>query len=398
MDAADKLTPEQLGQAFEIFNSASRDLESAYRVLETRIDHLTEELEQARAQQQKETVARLALADRLQTLLAALPGGVVVLDGNGIINSANPAATQLLGQPLEYEPWYRVLHRCFELDMEDDQELKLRNGSWVTVETSDLGTTPGQIILVNDVTELRAMRQKSELNKRLASMGEMAARLAHQIRTPLSSALLYVSRIRKSAAADVAAPIERVYQSMKQIETMVSDMLGFVRYSNPVTTTFKVAELMNELLAGLRPIAEQHGCTIDYINETEDAMTVTADRQALLGAFQNIAVNAIQICGNGGVVHIRSSAEPEGNAMFIFEDNGPGIEMAIKDRIFEPFFTRRANGVGLGLSVVKRVVDSHHGTIAVLSNPGQGSCFRIELPTTAGMQRNVVGAEVCYGN
>ncbi|MDH5632742.1 MAG: ATP-binding protein [Gammaproteobacteria bacterium] len=397
MDAADKLTPEQLGQAFEIFNNASRDLESAYRVLETRIDHLTGELEQARALQQREAVARVALADRLQTLLAALPGGVVVLDGNGIISSTNPAARQLLGEPLEGEPWYRVLHRCFELDMDDDQELKLRNDSWVTVETSDLGTTPGQIILVNDVTELRAMRQKTELNKRLASMGEMAARLAHQIRTPLSSALLYVSRIRKSAPGEVAAPVERVYQSMKQIETMVADMLGFVRYSHPVTSTVDMAEIMNELLEGLRPIADQHGCTIDFQYRKEQKILVTADRQALLGAFQNIAVNAIQICGHGGEVRMQSSITPEGNAVLTFEDNGPGIEQAIKDRIFEPFFTRRANGVGLGLSVVKRVVDSHHGTISATSSPGQGSCFRIELPTMPGTKRNTDGEEVCYG-
>jgi|GEM_PF-2397135 len=133
-------------------------------------------------------------ARRMTRLLAVLPGGVIVLNGDGIIQQSNAAVTRLLGVPLDGQAWTTVIERAFQPQVNKGHDLSLNDGRLVHISTSPLEDEPGQIVLVNDVSETRQLQKQVSHLERLSSMGEMAARLAHQIRTPLSIYCLVICR------------------------------------------------------------------------------------------------------------------------------------------------------------------------------------------------------------
>ncbi|BDZ73357.1 hypothetical protein GCM10025856_10760 [Methylophaga marina] len=124
------------------------------------------------------------LANRHSRLLAVLPAGVVVIDGSGFIQEANEAAISLLGEPLSGERWVNVIERAFDPKPSDGHDVSLKDGRLVHISTNPLGHEPGQIILLQDVTDTRALQSKVSHLQRLSTIGEVTARLAHQIRTP----------------------------------------------------------------------------------------------------------------------------------------------------------------------------------------------------------------------
>src|SRR5699024_8827775 len=158
-------------------------------------ERLSRELAAARDQRLIELAEKERLANRLSHLLAALPAGVIVLDAQGVVQTANPAAAELLGSPLEGIAWPAVYGRAVAGAGGADSELELNGGRRVTLSSCDLGGEPGRILVLQDVTEARALQALADRRRRLSAMGEMAASLAHQIRTPLASALLYVGHL-----------------------------------------------------------------------------------------------------------------------------------------------------------------------------------------------------------
>ena len=132
---------------------------------------------------------------QLYAIFKALPTGVLLLDGTGIITRANPAAIDLLGEPLEGELWRHVITRCFEPREDDGHEISLRDGRRVQLSTQPLQDQAGQLVFINDLTETRQLQDRINHMKRLSALGNMAASLAHQIRTPLSAAMLYAANL-----------------------------------------------------------------------------------------------------------------------------------------------------------------------------------------------------------
>lgn len=180
-----------LEQAFALFNQVSSQLSESYNMLEARVSELKGELEVVSAQRMAELGEKERLANRLQHLLDLLPGGVIVIDGQGHVREANPAACELLGAPLVGELWRQVIARSFAPREDDGHEVSLRDGRRLSIATRSLDAEPGQLVLLNDLTETRRLQGQLARHERLSSLGRMVASLAHQIRTPLSAALLY---------------------------------------------------------------------------------------------------------------------------------------------------------------------------------------------------------------
>ncbi|MGL5537503.1 MAG: PAS domain-containing protein, partial [Aeromonas veronii] len=132
---------------------------------------------------------------QLYAIFKALPTGVLLLDGAGVVTRANPAAISLLGEPLEGELWRHIIARCFEPREDDGHEISLRDGRRVQLSTQPLPDQPGQLVFINDLTETRKLQDRINHMKRLSALGNMAASLAHQIRTPLSAAMLYAANL-----------------------------------------------------------------------------------------------------------------------------------------------------------------------------------------------------------
>lgn len=374
-------SPEQLQEAFCAFNELSMQLAASYRDLEARVARLNEELAAARSERLKQLAEKERLANRLARLLEALPGGVVVLDGNGTVQECNPAAVDLLGDPLVGVAWRDVARRAFAPRPGDSREVTLHDGRQASISTRSLGAEPGQILLFNDVTETRKLQEMVNRHRRLSAMGEMAAKLAHQIRTPLASALLYVSHLARPGleAGDRVRFAQKILSRLRHLEAMVSDMLMFARGGAVSDATFSVQALANDLELALEPQLQSSAGRLEIKTRVPDVI-LTGNRQALLGALLNLATNALQACGAGAWLCLKITRGAGGAVEFRLSDNGPGIPEEIRDRIFEPFFTTRPDGTGLGLAVVQAVIESHRGKIWAESRAGGGTTFVLHLP------------------
>lgn len=374
----------ELEDAFAVFSEISNDLVVSYGLLETRVARLSEELAQARDERRLELKEKERLAVRLGLLLDALPGGVVVLDADGIVQECNPAARGLLGESLRGALWREVVQRVFAPRPDDGHDVSLCSGRRVNIATCSLGEEPGQVLLIKDVTETRRLQEQLAQLRRLSAMGEMAASLAHQVRTPLASALLYAGNLGRTDLEPNARQRfgDKLRGVLGHLEKLVKDMLAFARKGN-----FEVEDVsMSGLESALRQMLETGvgHTTIDFElrNDAGEAI-VQGNRDALVSACRNLVENAAQSGGDGVRIGVRLSRTREETVEIRVSDNGQGINPEIRERLFDPFFTTRGGGTGLGLSVVQAVVQSHGGRVLVSSEPGQGSSFALELPVRA---------------
>ena len=192
-----KVEQQDLQGAFNEFNAHADQLSATFQDLNAQIQSLTNELAQERDKSKQQLADKERYARRLSYLLSALPAGIIVLDMRGCIEESNPAAIELLGEPLDGELWREIIERSFQSGSQTGQEARLTDGRTVSISTCPRGDEPGQIILLMDVTETHFLQQALSRHQRLSAMGEMSAKLAHQIRTPLASALLYTSNMNK---------------------------------------------------------------------------------------------------------------------------------------------------------------------------------------------------------
>lgn len=341
--------------------------------------------QEALSQQSTQSQKADKLANRHARLLEVLPAGVIVIDGEGLVQEANAAAVSLLGEPLSGEPWVKVIARAFQPQPGDGHDVSLKDGRMVHISTSPMGSEPGQIILLQEVTETRALQNKVSHLQRLSTMGEVAARLAHQIRTPLASALLYLSPLLKD---DIDPSVKQRFagklkHSLTHMEQLVKDMLAFSRGTMAATSPVSIDVLLDEVTQQFQahPDAESYQLTTD--NGVNDGY-VYGSQAALVSAMNNLLNNARQACGDSGKISVSAQFVQDNKQQtwidVCVEDNGPGIAAAEQDKILTPFYTTRSNGTGLGLAVVQSIAKAHKGYLWLESEQGKGSTFNLRLP------------------
>lgn len=332
----------------------------------------------------KTSASESRIADRLSSLLAVIPGGVVVIDGMGVVQDCNQVAINLLGEPLTGQRWIDVIKRAFKPREDDGHDVSLADGRLVHISTSPLDKEPGQIILLQEVTETRQLQRKVAHLQRLSAMGEMAARLAHQIRTPLSSATLYLAPLLKPETEQTTQLkfARRLHDSLSHMEQLVRNMLAFSRGDMNSTAPVSVNALIDELVQQFVAQPESESLNVQVINLVNDGY-IYGCQPALVSALNNLLNNARQACGETGKITIHADYAEEGQQQFIeisIEDNGAGIAEADYDKILQPFYTTRSSGTGLGLAVVQSVARAHKGMLWLDSEQGVGSTFCLRLP------------------
>nr|WP_258189226.1 ATP-binding protein [Stutzerimonas stutzeri] len=356
-------------------------LEDSQELLQARMSELKGQLAEASAQRLREFDEKERLANRLQSLLDLLPGGVIVIDGQGVVREANPVALDLLGEPLEGRLWREVIARSFAPRKDDGHEVSLKDGRRVSIATRSLNGEPGQLVLLTDLTETRRLQEQLARHERLSSLGRMVASLAHQIRTPLSSALLYASHLEQGGLSDEQQQrfAGRLKDRLNELEHQVRDMLVFARGDLPIENRLTPAQL----LAALRAAAETRlqGVVVRWQCDVRGG-ALLCNRDMLVGALLNLIENALQASADEPRLKIHVYARD--SVMHIsVSDNGVGIEATTLTRLGEPFFTTRATGTGLGLAVVKSIARAHSGTLSLRSRPGRGTCATLRLPLLA---------------
>jgi len=388
-DVNDKVTalfPQQddeaVDSALELFNRMSRQITDSYRTLESRVNQLSGELSHETHQRQQELEEKEQLADRLSTLLKALPAGVVVLDQQGVVSQCNPAAIALLGEPLDGERWVDVIRRCFSPRSDDGHEVSLKDGRRVSIEIRTMENQPGQLILLTDLTETRQLQSQLAHAQRLSAMGRMVASLAHQIRTPLSAAILYGGHLSQPDLDEELRQrcASRLMSRLTHLEQQVRDMLIFARGETRLAEELSAGKLVASLSAAVEGLKPASGIDVTLDSRVDDQCRLMCNRDALVGACMNLVNNSLEAGATDVRVQLASSAQ--GLEIRVL-DNGPGFTAEQSDRITEAFYTTKSHGTGLGLAVVQAVVKAHNGRFSIFSPDQGGAVATLQLPTLA---------------
>jgi two-component system, sensor histidine kinase FlrB len=376
---------QRLAEAFRIFNQASEELSTAYTALQSQVAELTAELAAANGALRQQYLEKVALTERLALLLDALPAGVILIGHDNVVIQANPAAEAILNHALPGAAWPALEHECLvATEVPGEYRVGVRQ---VAMTVTALDSAGVRIVLLHDVSETHLLKQQSERNQRLAAMGEMAAQLAHQLRTPLAAALLYTGNLELPTMADESriSIAGKAVGRLKHLERLIQDMLLFARGEVLGRELFPVQGLLEELRQIFEPLAQQRGIVF-AIQAEDESVQLTGNRKAIAGALTNLLENALDAAADR--VTLSAQAPAPGNRVeFLVQDNGRGMSEETLGRLFEPFFTTRAEGTGLGLAIARGVARAHGGGIEVSSSPGQGTRFLMCL------QRSVMDAE-----
>ncbi|WP_075185543.1 sensor histidine kinase [Teredinibacter haidensis] len=381
---------ERLVAAFDFFNETSEQLAGSYRLLEQKVGQLTRELDQVSAEKDAEHSKKALLENRMQVLLDVLPAGVIVLDARGRIVEANPAAQALLKSPLKGRLWREAISECFAPRNDDGLEVSTKSGRRLSIATSSLdsdsgtgSSSGGQIVLLTDLTETRKLQQHVSRSEKLSAMGKMVSALAHQIRTPLSAAMLYADHLCHSELEEHKRKnfSQKLYKRLQHMEHQVRDMLLFVKSELPLNDVISIADL--EL--GLReaaevPLLSTHS-RCQWLN-TCAGLEIKCHREALISAIMNLINNGIQACDGSPELSVELTVPADMPEYLVVKvrDNGPGILADMLESSREIFVTTKAQGTGLGLAVVQSVVRAHGGSFELLSPEGEGVTAVLYLP------------------
>lgn len=341
-------------------------------------------------------------AELYEQILSSLSSGVLAVDAQGSVVTANPAAAHHLnvaadslypGQRLDAVPGAATsLLPLLEELRARERTVSRREVAVTTPEGQKvLGVTAsplqgeagfhGAIFLFIDLTELRRLEKTAELNKQLAQIGELTAGVVHELRNPLSviagmSELL----LRKSAPGDaVHAKAETIFNETRQMELLVGQFLSFAKPFELSQSLCSAADLLDRSVALVASLAGNKGVAV----ETTLALGLPelhVDPAKMAQALSNILRNAIEVSGAGSVVRIDVSSDSQ-RLLLRVSDEGPGIHVAEDDDLFSAFFSKKEGGTGLGLSIVHRIVTAHEGEVTYGNNDGgPGAWFEISLP------------------
>ncbi|MGP9801440.1 sensor histidine kinase [Rheinheimera sp. NSM] len=345
------------------------------------------------------------LSSELQDpILQALPAAVILLDQRGLVYQANPAAVAMLGEPLVGQRWFAVISRCFRPRSDDGLEVSLKDGRLVKLEISALlsrtdYTEPGQLIMLTDLTQTRQLQGRLSQMQRLSTLGKMMASLAHQIRTPLSAAMLYAQNLSNPRATfQVQQQFQqKLLSRLQDLEQQLNDMLLFARSGTAqAVAPVSCKELAEQVITATDAVLQQSAAVLT-VTVAEPDLTVLGNLSALSGAVQNLIHNSVQALADvtpaqpdAARVQLNIAPSASNPAMLSIQvtDNGPGVAAHLLNRLFEPFVTGRADGTGLGLAVVQAVAAAHSGTVQYHNSATGGACFELLLPYhTALMQQ-----------
>ena len=344
-----------------------------------------------------------------QLILEGMFHGVVTFDLEGRIETINPAAEKILGvQTEEYLGEHftaimtikgplqkKVLVALRQDDKFNDFEAKLNIDEEEKLVTCDFaplidhyGEKIGHTLFLEDVTEIRRLERKVKLKEKMAAIGELSAGIAHEIRNPLNSIELFLGLLQRKlgGAEDSTNLVDKVRLEISKLNSILSDFLKFARPVPLDLAKEDLRDVIHESLFFAQGELEKQEVRYE-LTFPDYVVNVDIDRQQIKQSFINIILNAAQAmgeAGSGGMLKISAAPGENGFYQAIFEDNGPGIPADIINRIYDPFFTTKDAGTGLGLAMVHKIVETHGGAIDVKSSRA-GTTFTISLPKSGGL-------------
>ena len=332
------------------------------------------------------------------TVLERLGDAVVAMDADGRVEVFNTAAADLfkqrpddvVGRPYDEvlgpsEPLERALSTAGDLQATPFQ---IRGEGWtrtVSASSARIESTDGTtvVVVLQDQTEREALETNLQRSERLASMGALAAGVAHEVRNPLNTIGLIAQRLQRefeprAGTDDYARMTATVRDEVKRVNRIVTEFLALARPPQIEWRPVVTAELVAAAAAGVEARTAVQGLRL--VVAAEDSGGLEGDRDQLLQVLQNLLNNAVDATGEGGVITLRAAAGDDGQLLLAVTDTGHGIAADQRERIFDLYFTTKATGAGLGLSLVQRIVAEHGGHLQVDSAEGVGTTITVSLP------------------
>ena len=339
------------------------------------------------------------LASLHQNTIRCLSSGLMTTTLDGTITTMNDAACEILGfaeapvgQKLvshipsieqvmaKVDALGRVLRDEVNAVRTDGAERCL--GLSATPLSDHTGSVIGRVIHFQDLTDLRRMEQAVARSERLAGIGRLAANIAHEIRNPLASISGSVEVLKRLPGADAETQnlIDIAVREVDRVNALISNLLNYARPRSEDRQRLDLTEMVGEIATMFEQ--ERRSAQVHLALQTVPGVWVEAASGQLNQVVWNLLRNAAEAMPTGGTITV-STLVKEGakrQAILMVRDAGVGIAREDLDHIFEPFFSRKAGGTGLGLATTARIVEDHHGTIDVLSQRGKGTTFTVHLP------------------
>lgn len=347
-------------------------------------------------------------------IVRSLGSGLLTIDSQERVVHFNPAASRILqvgpervkGAELSalggmgMGPLSALIHdtlaggremprREVEISLTDGRSIPL--GVSTSVVHDERGTATGAVAVFQDLTEVKEMEQRARSNETLAAIGQLASAVAHEIRnclSPISGSVEVLARDLK-VDGENRQLLSLIHRESKHLEKFISALLDFARVKPMSLAEVDVEALLQDALEAVRRHPSfRHELSVE-MPKTDWPAVIIADREQLRQAFLNLGINAVEATPEGGSIQVRVeyhgyTASGRGGSVCVeFADSGRGIEPDKQKRVFEPFFTTKKKGSGLGLAVVKQIVERHGGGVSLRSSAGEGTAVRLELPCHA---------------
>jgi signal transduction histidine kinase len=325
------------------------------------------------------------IEDYNENILQSVPSGVVSLDDSLRVVKLNASAERILEiRAVEViGKDCREVLRGFPLEGGRGGQTEYATVSgrrlWLAYSITPLldagKSVIGQLLVVTDITELRILEAQAELRKRLSSLGEMAAGIAHELRNPMGVISGYMRLLSNNVDPSLNGTVEAVSKEVAVMDRIINDFLSFARPLSLECSEVALPELVRECVEGIAGGRDDVKVEVDV----EPGLSVMADEVLLRQAFTNLIRNSLEALEGEGDIRVRARSEGE-MVEVAFSDTGPGVPEAIGEKIFLPFYTTKEKGTGFGLAIVHSIITSHSGSVDVESGEG-GTTFRVRLPS-----------------
>lgn len=394
-------------EALDHWETSSRRLLQAYEALKEQVKGLNCALEERNRALEQSLKEEARLRSLLSTILDALPLGVLVWDSKGELLRANRWAKEILGT-LDEKSAMAGSKQCHPLAVRlkelmslaptgstrsdevtvGEEATEVRHLRVVSSSLSNNEEGPiGGISVIEDLTEYRGLQEELARNQRLAAMGEMAATIVHQVRNPLGSIGLFASLMVDEESRDARCRIRwQIDKAIESMDQLLKNLLNFARPMKPKKKPLDLQVILAHCIEFIAPLARHKGVELSYF-APEELPQVKGDEEFLKQAFLNVLLNALQAMPKGGVLKVwieekmaDKSSSGEGFLDVNIEDTGLGIPQEHLSKVFDPFFTTRSDGSGLGLTVVHKVIRAHGGRVRIHSEIGKGTRVKMEIP------------------
>ncbi len=400
-----------LNSAFEKFNKSSLIVAELYSQLKERVEQIDLEMEKKNEELKESVKESNRVSQYINSILESMHSGVVAIDLDGKITTCNKTAEKILGMKKE-----KVIGQFCDLVMTNANKQKslLRRSIdsdrdfinskreivrfdnkkiWIESSVNRLTESDGEVIgsveVFKDLSEIKCLESRLQQAGELASIGEMTASIAHEIRNPLNGIKGFASMLENGFKQEDPRKrfVNRIVQGVDNLNNMVTDLLVLAKPIKPELEKNDISEIMSEVVSFAQEDIKSIGNRIDIKEDYgADPVLLDCDRYLLYQVFFNLLKNSFQaITGNGTVsIDINSKhSGRNGKVEVAISDNGIGMNKDAQLRIFEPFFTTKSKGTGLGLSLVQKIIKLHRGQIKLDSVPGRGTTFRVLLPKTS---------------